>query len=157
MGDVEVVRRLVEDEEVRGLEHHAGDVRAREFAAREHRHRLEELLVAEVEAPRPALHVHLAVAEAHLVAERRDRVLEKGARGELGARLRHARDARRRIGALDAALVGREVAGEDAQQGGLARAVRPHDADALAGHELEVERQEEEASAERLRDAGRGD
>ena len=69
-GNVEIVGWLVEHENIGGLEHHARNMRAREFAARKHRHRLKKLFIAEQKPPRPTLHMHLNVAEANLLAER---------------------------------------------------------------------------------------
>ena len=151
--NIEVVRRLVEHEHVGRLEHHARDMRARKLSARQHRHLLQQLLVAEQEPPRPALDVHLSAAEANLVARRGDRVLEERALREFGARLRHRHDARLRVGGAHMACVPREFARQDAQKRRLARAVRTHEPDALAGRDIEVEVPEEQLSAERLRDS----
>ena len=68
--NVEIVRRFVEDEDVGGLKHHAGDVSTCEFTARQHRNRLEQLLIAEEKSPRPTLDVHFRIAETNLFAKR---------------------------------------------------------------------------------------
>jgi len=63
------------------------------------------------------------------------------------------REAGRREG--DAAAVGRDLAGDDSQQRGLAAAVGPDQACALAVVEGEGDALEEKLSAERLRDAAK--
>ena len=71
--DVEIVGRLVEDEQVGGLEHEPRDEDARLLAAREAADRHGELLGAEEEAPRPAGDVDRAAAEDDLIALGRER------------------------------------------------------------------------------------
>ena len=155
--NVEVIRRFVEDEDVGGLKHHARDVCTCELAARQHRNRLEQLLIAEEKSPRPTLDVHFRIAETNLLTKRRNCILKERALRKLRARLRHRDDARRRISDGDRAGIGREFAGQDAQEGCLARAVWAHQTDALAGHRFKIEVLEEQAATERLRDVRSSD
>ena len=137
--DVEVVRGLVEQQQVGRLEHQPGEHHARLLAAREPAHRRLELLRAEQEALRPAGDVDAAALEDHRVA----------VRGRASAAARRAGSSRERCwsnittfrpgGVLDRARVGRLLAGEQPQQRALAAAVRAEQAEPHARREHEVE------------------
>ena len=75
--DVEVVRRLVEEQQVGGLEHQPREHGARLLAAGEPADRRLELLGAEEEALRPARDVDAAPLEDDRVAVRGERALER--------------------------------------------------------------------------------
>ena len=61
------------------------------------------------------------------------------------------------LGNRDLALVGALLARDHAEEGGLARTVRAHEADLLPGVELERGVHEEDLAAVLLADAGEGD
>ena len=96
--DVEVVGRLVEEEDVGRPEHQASDVDAGALAARELPDRLPELLGAEEEALRPRGHVQRTVAVDDAVAVAGEGLAERPGGIEAAALLRRSarREARRR-------------------------------------------------------------
>ena len=100
--DVEVVGRLVEHEQVGGLQHERGDQHACLLAAREPADRHAELLGAEQKAPRPAGDVDRPLAEDDLIALRRQRAAQRQRRIELAAMLIEHGDAQS-VGVFDAA------------------------------------------------------
>ncbi len=148
--DVEVVRGLVEQQQVGRLQHEASQHRAGLLAAREPSHRRLELLGAEEEAPRPARHVHAAALEDDRVAVGGERALQRDRGVEPRAVLveHHHPQAR---GVLDRARVGRLLPAEQAQERALAAAVRPEEAEAGPRREHEVEAAHDLAVAVALR------
>ncbi len=60
--DVEVIRRLVEDQQIRGLQHQPGEDDARLLSAGKARHRGLELFRPEEKAPGPRRDVNRAIA-----------------------------------------------------------------------------------------------
>ncbi len=146
-GDVEIVGGFVEDEDVGGGEHEAGDEDAGLFAAGEFADGAVELFVAEEEAAGPGGDVdEFAVVEDGIGAGT-EGVAEELAAVELLALLIEVDDAEV-IGAFDGAGVGVEAAesgtGEEFEEGGFAGAVGAEDAEFHAGGEDEVEFIDEE-------------
>ena len=142
-GDVEVVGRLVEDEEVRLGQHQPGDLEAALLAAAQLADRGEGVLVAEQEP--------LQDADRPLLADRPQRrhELERRPVGRqrlllLGVVAEHDAGAD-----LERAAVERLLAGHRPQQGGLAAAVRPDDPDPLAVAHDQVERPEQDPARRR--------
>ncbi len=136
--DVEVVGRLVEDQQVGGLEHQPREQDARLLAAREPADRRVELLGAEQEALRPRGDVDAAALEDHRVPVGRERARSESVGVEARAVLLEEHDLQAGR-ALDRARVGRLLPGEQAQQRGLAAAVRAEQAQPRARREDEVE------------------
>ena len=145
---VDVVRRLVEQQQVRPLQRDAQEVDAHALAAREPAERSEAVVVVEPERADAAHGVvasHRALVE-HDVERRAPQV-------ERQALLRHQRDA----GAvLDAHAARRRLllARQQAQQRRLADAVRTDQRDAVAALEHEVDRADAHALA--VADLGSG-
>ena len=121
--DVEVVRGLVEQQHVGGLQHQPRDQHARLLAAGEPAHRRVELLGAEQEALRPAGHVDRPALEDDGVAVRRQRALQRDARDRAASGAGRTSTTRRFGALLDGARVGRLLPGQQAQQRRLAAAV----------------------------------
>ena len=136
--DVQVVRRLVEDQQVGRLAHQARDEDAGLLAAREAADGQLELLGPEQEALGPRGDVDAAALEDDGVALRRERAPERLVGVEARAVLVEA-DEPQSFGPLDLAGVGREGAGEQVEQRRLAAAVRADEADARAARDGEVE------------------
>ena len=136
--DVEVVRGLVEEQQVGGLEHQPGEHRARLLAAGQPAHRRLELLGAEEEALRPARDVNAAALEDDRVAVRGQRALERDLGVETRAVLVEHHDLEAG-GVLDRARVGRLLPGQEAKERALAGAVRAEEAEARPRREDEVE------------------
>ena len=109
--DVEVVGRFVQQQDVRLFSEGASQGRAADFAARQARGRLGRIHAEHVERGFPAM--RLCAAQGDVVQQR------------LAGDLRLLRDVGDAGGRLDAALavIGLDLASEDLQQGGLARAV----------------------------------
>src|ERR1035437_1332354 len=150
-GDVEIVGGLVEQQQVGGLEHETRDQDARLLAGGEARYGPIELAAVEQEAFGPAGDVNRAVAKDDGVAMRAE-ALAQGLGGiEALARLVEVNDAQRGS-ALEAAGVGLEFAGQQAQKSGLANAVAAPQAQARAGREGEAQVAKERAAAEFLGD-----
>ena len=137
--DVEVVGRLVEDQQVGGLQHQARDEDARLLAAREAADRQPRAARGGRGSAWPTPRRGRSGP-----GRRRCRPPARAPGGATAsgssarAVLVEADDAQA-VGALDRAGVGGEVAGEQPQQRGLAAAVRAEQADARAGREGEVE------------------
>ena len=138
VGDVEVVRRLVEDQQVGRPEHQAGDQDAGLLAAGEARDGGVELLGAEEEALGPGGDVDRAVLVDDRVPLGRQRPAQGDRLVERVAVLLEA-DGAQPVRPLDRAGVGLQRAVEEREQGRLAAAVRPQQAEAHARGELEVE------------------
>ena len=137
-GDVEIVGGLVEQQDVGGLEHEAGDQDAGLLAAGEAGDGAIELAGIEEKALGPAGDVNGMALEDDVVAVRAESLAEGLVLVELLAGLVEVDDAEGG-GAVDGAGIGRDLAGEDAQQGGLAGAVEAEQAEAGAGSEREAE------------------
>ena len=137
-GDVEVVRGLVEQQQVGRLEDEPGEHRARLLAAGEPAHGRLELLGAEQEALRPAGDVDGAAPEDHGVAVRAERPRQRDGGIEARAVLVEDHDLEG-FRVLDRACVGLLLAGEQTQQRALAAAVRAQQAESRAGPEHQVE------------------
>ncbi len=154
--DVEVVRRLVEEEEVAGLLHGAGEVEAVHLAPREVADPLLLVGPLEVEHRAPGAAAHLAAADHDLLLAARDLLPDRlrlvgpvavlvDVRGE--DRLAHLQDA----------AVGRLEAHDHLEEGRLSGPVRADDADDAALGQVEGEVVEEEVLAVRLLQALRTD
>ena len=133
--DVEIVRRLVEHEQVERPREQPREQQPIALAARQRAHRRARAIGREEKV--------LQVAE-HVLARCRRRSIEVGAVGdavehaalriELLAQLIEVRDLEAGAEA-DRARVGRELAEQEAKQRRLARAVRADQADAIAAHD----------------------
>ena len=129
--DVEIVRRLVEDEHVRRPRQQPREQQTVAFAARQRLHgrigalgRKQKIAQVPVDVLRPAVHGHGVVAFA-------DGFEDRALGVELLALLVVVRDLHVRA-APHLAGVGLELAHQHPKQRGLARAVRPDQADAIA-------------------------
>ena len=132
---VEVVGRLVEDEEVGGCEQQLGQCEAGFFAAGEHLDLLLAVLAVEEEGAKDVAYLGADVARSDVVDSLEDRLLavEHGglvlgvvAELDLGAK-------------LEGAGVVLDVADDDLGHGGLTLAVLAHEGDLLARSEEEVD------------------
>ncbi len=183
--EVEVVGRLVQQQQVRGAHQRLREIESHAPPAGEARHRLAHLLVGEAQAVQQLLrarahrvragvaHRGMQLADPVAVvggfgggelafepAQRGvavDRVLERGPL-ERGRFLRDVRDAPpRRV--VDLALVGVQLPAQEREQARLPRAVRADQADPVAGVERDLRAFEQRpgAAAERdLREADHG-
>ena len=122
-GDVEIVGRLVEQQQVGLLEHQPGDVHAGALAAGEAADGLDELFLAEQKAPRPAVDVHGAAAVHDGITLRRERPFQRQFGIDLLPRLFEIQRFQRRR-AADLAAARSEFALQHSQQRRLAAAVR---------------------------------
>ncbi len=154
-GNVEVVGRLVEDEQVRRLQHETRDQDARLLATREAAHRRLELLGPEEEALGPARHVHLAPLVDDGVTFGRERALE-AERGIEGVALLLEHDHLQFVRALDLARVRGQGAREHLQQRRLPAAVGTQEAEARPRGEDEVELAHDRLAAQLLPQSARG-
>src|SRR6185503_4866925 len=147
--DVEVVRRLVEEEDVAARAQELREMDAVPLAAREIRDAL--LLVGALEVePRDVLaRIDLALAELDRVVAARDLLPDVVRRVEVGPRLV---DVGELDGLADAEgpVVGLRLAGDHPKQRRLAGAVRADDADDAGGGQREGEVVDEEPVAEAL-------
>ena len=140
--DVEVVRRLVEHEEVRRVEQHQGQHEARLLATAEELDQLVLFVAGELERAE-----QVALGADRLEVELLVDLLVDGQ-----VRVEQVERLLREVAHLDAtelqlAAVGLQVAGDHLQQRRLAGAVLAHDAPALAALDLEVERLVDRARA----------
>ena len=132
-GDVEVVRRLVEEEHVRGQDPEEGQLEPRALAAGQAPHLLDDVVAAEEEAGEvPA---GLACRHRDLGEERvEDRLAGERVRADLGE------VAELHVGAEgEPPVAGLQLAGDDPQERRLAGAVRADDPDPLAAAGLEAD------------------
>ena len=129
--DVEVVGGLVEDQEIGGLAHEAGDEDAGLLAAGQPAHRHLQLLGPEQEALGPRRDVDAPPLEDDRIALGGEGPAERLVGVEAHAVLLEPDDAQA-VGALDLPGVGVEGAGEEVEQGRLAAAVRADEADPRA-------------------------
>ena len=121
-----MVRRLVEQEQVRGLDPEQCQLEARSLPSRQRSNLLERVIATEQEPRQVAAG------------------LSGGDRDGLQERVEHRRPGDRRVAKLgqvadldrvakrDATIERRQIAGDRSQQGRLARAIRPDDADPFA-------------------------
>ncbi len=181
--EVEMVGRLIQQQEVRGTHQRLREIQTHAPAAGEARHGLAHLLVREAQAVQELLRARahrVGVGVAHRgveladpvaviggsgcgelafePAQRRiavDRVFERGAL-ERGRLLRDVGDApARRV--IDLALVGVQLAAQERKEARLPRAVRADQADLVAGIERDVGALEQRFSAAAERDLGEAD
>ena len=155
--DVEIVRRLVEHEDVGRLQHQPRHQHARLLASGQAAHRRLELVGAEEESLRPPRDVNGPALEDHRVA----------ARGGQGAQERQLRrqprpmlieDDDAQVGrAVDLALVRALEPGEHAQQRRLSAAVAAKQAEPHPGRQHEIEVAHDGPAAEALGHAFRGE
>src|SRR5450432_4029292 len=126
--DVEVVRRLVEQQEVGPLPDDQREREARLLAAREARHLLRDLVAAKVEAAEKIAECLLALfrREAHEVPQR---ALVQAQLVDLV--LREVADTQS-LRAMDLARRGREIPDDRLEERGLPRAVRAKEPDRIA-------------------------
>ena len=181
--EVEVVRRLVEQEQVEAREENRGQAGSRRLAAGKGRRRLLERDVEpELGADGAGSMLEIAATEREEALERRavgvglprlrvplDRRLRLGDPGsalEVGAErlrgtpvvlLRQVADGQRRRRPLDAAFVRQLESGEEPQQRRLAGAVPADDAEPRARPERQIDAIEDEVGAVCLDDAGERD
>ena len=160
--EVEVVRRLVEQEE-RGLAHEeASDVGAHDPAAGERPGGQVVVALAEAEAGEDLLGaglerpVHLGVGVVRVVRRAGRRDLEDGLLADGGALLGQEAEVRAAL-PLGRALVGLLLAEDDAEEGRLPRAVGPDQPQAVAPLEGEGDVGEELLRAVGLGDVGEGE
>src|SRR5262249_20489511 len=149
--DVEIVRWLVENQQIGRLPHQARDVDAGLLTARQSSDGTLELLGAEEESLGPRRDVNAPSPEAHCIALRRERAAQALGRIEAAARLLEVHDAQA-VGALDLAGVGRQRAGQYVQERCLAAAVWTDEAHARAGRDRQVEIARELTSPQGFRD-----
>ncbi len=152
--DVEIVGRLVEDQQVGRLQHQPGDQNPRLLAAGEAPHRRVELLGAEEEALRPGGDVHDFAQMDHRIAVGRERAPQGELAIERLSPLLETEDLEERR-ALDLAAVGQEAAVEEREEGRLAAAVQAEEAEPGARAEQQVDAGEDGAAVERLGEPGR--
>ncbi len=152
--DVEIVRRLVEDQHVDGLAHQARDQDPGLLAARQAADGHLELLGSEEKALGPRGDVDAAALEGHGIALGRQRAAQRLLGIEAQALLLEAHEAEA-VGPLDEPRVRREGARQQVQQRRLAAAVRTHEADPRAGRDGQIEAADERAAAEGLRQPAR--
>ena len=131
--DVEVVRRLVEQQAVRPLQHEEQQLQARPLAARQAVERPPHLLVAEQELHQPRHCFTLRDGRRATDELERCRLRVVGA-----AVLRESAEADRRPG-LPLALIQLELAGQDSEEHRLAGAVVTDDPDPLAAQHRQVD------------------
>ncbi len=146
--EIEVVRRLVEDEDVGLIGGDAAEDEARGLAAGERGDALLHVVAGEEDAAEVTAHEGVPLARAHgpeRVERGRVRVLE-----DLAVILREVAHAGL-VAPARLALVGVEAADEDAQEGRFSEAVRPDHANALAAAHDERDVAEDLVIAVRLR------
>ncbi len=132
--EVEVVRGLVQHEHVARLGQDARQLQAPPLAAREARDRALDLLGREQEVAQVAAHVPRHAADLDRVAAVADVVEHVAGLVERVVQLVEVRDLEPRA-VLDRARVRREPAEQQGDERGLAAAVGPEDADAVAAHQ----------------------
>ncbi len=148
--DVEVVRRLVEQQHVRARDQHLRQVEPPSLTTGELAHRLLLVGAAEVEAREVGARGHLEFADRDHVLAARD-ILEDGLFGlQRVARLVDVRDLHR-LADHDLSGIGLFFLRDQFEQGALAGAVRADDADDRPGGHLERKLVDEQAIAVALR------
>src|SRR5690606_6762826 len=154
--DIEIVRRLVEDEQIRRTREELREDHSIALAARERRNPRHRLLRREQEVREVSDDVLLPAVDRDVIAALADDVHHRLGFVDLAAKLIEVRDLEVRA-ELHAAFVRLELADEYAQQRGLADAVVADDADALAAHDPKREIVEQLLAAERMRHVARLD
>jgi hypothetical protein len=147
--DVEVVRRLVQQQEIDGLTHQLRDEDSRLLSARESADGHLELLGSEQEPLGPGRDVHVAPLPHDRVTVGGQRAPERLGRVESPAVLLESHGAQV-VGPFDDAGIRRHLAREHIEQGRLAAPVRTDQTHARATHDREVEFPEEHAATEGL-------
>ncbi len=150
-GNVEVVGGLVEQQDVGGLQHEAGDQDARLLAAGEAGHGTVQLPGIEEKTLGPSGDVDGPVLEDDGIAVSAEPLSERLLAIQLFARLIEVDDAQR-AGAFHGAGIHGDLAGENAQQRGLAGAVQAQQSQARARRQREAQVAKQGAPAEFLRD-----
>ena len=133
--DVQVVGRLVEDQEIRRPGEQPGEDDPVAFAARQGLYRGHGAFGREQEALEIADHVALVTVDAHVVGAVADDVGHAFFRVEVFAQLAEIADLQRRA-LRDRAVLRLDFAEQDAQQGALAHAVVADQANAVAAADL---------------------
>jgi hypothetical protein len=154
-GNVQVVGRLVQQEQVGGLEHEPGDQNTGLLAARQPTDRARQLFGTKQKAFGPGGNVHRAALVQHHVAVGAQRVAQGLVGVELLAVLVEPNDAQP-VGPFDGPRVRRELAGQDFEQRGLARTVHAHQAQLTAGRQRQVKTGKQRPATQRFADP-RGD
>src|SRR5687767_9507362 len=149
--DIEVVRRLVEQEQVAAGLQELGEVHAVAFAAREVADALLLILAAEVERRGVGPRVARPPADHHGVLTLRDLLPDRAVRLQRVARLRHVGELYR-LADAERPAVGLLLARDHAEERRLAGTVRPDDPDDAASREREREVVEQELVAVALPD-----
>ena len=139
--DVQVVGRLVEQQQVGRLAHQPGYQHARLLPAREPRQREIQLLRAEQEAVGPAVNVHESAVILHVFAGGAQGA-PQGERQVQGVAVLVKDHRFHPFGQLHRAGVGRQQACQGFHQRGLAAAVLAYQAQLVAGPQGDVERAE---------------
>jgi len=131
---IQVVGRLVEEDDVRPLAEHARQVQPVPLAAGKHPYPLLLIVAGKVETGRIGPGVEGYLAQLDGLTPTGDRLPHALLRVEGGAALIDVGDLHR-LADTDASCVGLFPAGDEAEQGGLAGPVRADDADDPAGRE----------------------
>jgi hypothetical protein len=132
--DVEIVRRLVEHQQVERAREQPRQQQPVALPAAQRAHRRARPLGREEEVLQVAEHVPLLAADAHPLAAVGDAVEDAAVRVELLAQLVVVRDLEPRA-VTDRARVRRQLAEQQAQERRLARAVRADEPHAVAAHD----------------------
>src|SRR3974390_1389721 len=148
--NVEIVRWLVEQKDIGGLQHEPCKQYARTLASGEVRHRLVELLAAEKKPSRPRCHMNNSVLIDDGVTLGRQ-CPPQGDGGIQFAVLVEI-DNLQRVGAAQSSATGSEFALQESQQRGFSAAVRADQTYPHAGSNREVEIGEKRAFAESVAD-----
>ena len=133
--DVEIVRRLVHDEQVRRLQEELRKHQPRAFAAGKRLHRCAHALRRKEEIRKIRIDVLLDAAHNHLIAVARDVLADRELRLQFAAELIEKRhldiraERHRSLGRL-------KPSGQELEESGLARAVAAEDADPLAAENI---------------------
>ena len=144
---VEIVRRLVEDEEVAAVFQDAREQQPAALAAAQVFHLRRDAVVGEQKPLEIGAQRNLAVAEDDELRAVADFLQHRAFLAQLQPALVHVVELRELAG-LHRAFGGRELADDDFEQRGFAEAVPPADADALAVLEREIEPAKQRAPAE---------
>ena len=147
--DVEIVGRLVENEQVGGPREQAREQQAVAFAARQRRHLGVGALGREQEVDEIAHHVLLVVADLNPLGAGADGIRERGFVVELVTKLVEVGDLE--FGAaLDGAAAGFEFTEDQFDDGRFARAIRADQAELVATQQAQVQALDDVAVAKRL-------
>src|ERR1051326_8026960 len=139
--DIEMVRRLVEDQDIDSLGDELRERRSTAFSARERARLLVDDIAREAESTQKIAGTLLDKIGIILGPNRADDGLLRIERIEVLIVVTELDE----VAHLDAALVWLLLTQEDTQQGGLAAAIGPHDAEALAAGQREAQVLEQRA------------